>query len=124
MEQHAGVGVDALLAGAEGAEVLHRARDHGGEELDHDPSLQFAVDANVEEAPRVPQDHLPTRRRLSRGALSATLHRVRRKQALEANFSSASRWRRRERSDAGAVEVGRCKHCGSSNEEAGEVAGE
>jgi hypothetical protein len=91
MEKHAGVGVDALLAGAEGAEVLRRARDHGGEELDHNPSLQFAVDANVEEAPRVPQDHLRTRRRLSRGALSATLHRrtkrARRRQALEANFS-------------------------------------
>jgi hypothetical protein len=120
MEQHSGVGGDALMAGAGARKVLSRMLHHRGEELHHDPLLQFAIDADVEEAPGVPRDHFP-RRRLSssRGTLAATLHRrakrVRREQALGTNFSrraSVAEALAKRRGCPGTV-----KRCRSSNEE-------
>lgn len=56
MEPRAGGGADALLAGAERAEVLRRARRVGRVELDHDPPrLRLPADRYLQEHPRVPR---------------------------------------------------------------------
>jgi hypothetical protein len=44
---------EALLAGAQGAEVLGRLRHHVGSELDHDPAGRLVANGDVEEAARV-----------------------------------------------------------------------
>lgn len=50
MERDAGAGTDALLAGAERSEILGGFGDNGGVELDEDPALEFASDADIEVA--------------------------------------------------------------------------
>lgn len=57
MEGNAGGLADALLAGAEGAEVLGGLGDDVGEELDNDAALKLAASADVQVAPRPNHRH-------------------------------------------------------------------
>lgn len=52
MEGDAGVGANALLAGAEGPEVLGGHGDDVTVELHHDPPLELPANADVQVAPR------------------------------------------------------------------------